>query len=749
MALVIADRVKESSTTSGTGTITLGGAVTGYQAFTAIGNGNQCYYTIVNIAVATEWEVGVGTYSSSTLTRDTVLSSSNSGAKVSFSAGNKEVFVTYPADRSVSQADIGTAPNEIPLNQYLGSLAYQDLDSVTINGGNATLDVATITAIQNDTAISNVQPSLNLDFANVKKLDPRITYARASEARYYDGKTVSKAEENLLLQSQTFDNASWIKSSVTITPNVTTAPDGTTTADSVIPTTANSVGHRITSTNASIIGASVLSWFVKPAGYSKVAIRESTSTGVYASFNLTTATVIETSASLVSDATITVLPNGWYRISAVITYTGNTGNSILVLDDSYVSGNPYSYEYAGDGTSGVYIWGAQLEQRSAVSSYTPTTTQAIINYQPTLLTASANVARFDHDPVTNESLGLLIEEQRTNLVLRSEEFDNGGWSKVNSPTITANANIAPNGTQTADLYIAGSTAGARIQGSVTIASSTTYTLSVYAKKYTTDYICFGISGVTAGIFNLMTGEVSNSAGLANSLFIKPSDNGWYRCSLTFTATASGGAVIFGAVSTPTFTSGTYANNTEGDSCFIWGAQLEAGAFPTSYIPTVASQVTRSADSASMTGANFSSWYRADEGSFYMEANSTRPLGSFLSLIDTGVGSSTANRNTLVVNLNAVNYSSINNGVVDLTTNTSNFRTADPFKVAYSAQDNSLAVCLNGGVVATDTSGTLLKTVDNLKLGVRSDFGIPLNGTIKKLSYYPQRLSNEELQEMTS
>jgi hypothetical protein len=133
MALVIADRVKESSTTSGTGTITLGGAVSGYQAFTAIGNGNQCYYTIVNIAVATEWEVGVGTYSSSTLTRDTVLSSSNAGAKVSFSAGNKEVFVTYPADRSVSQADIGTAPNEIPLNQYLGNLSFQNSNAVVLN----------------------------------------------------------------------------------------------------------------------------------------------------------------------------------------------------------------------------------------------------------------------------------------------------------------------------------------------------------------------------------------------------------------------------------------------------------------------------------------------------------------------------------------------------------------------------------------------------------------------------------------
>lgn len=135
MALVIADRVKETSTTTGTGTFTLGGVVTGYQAFSAIGDGNQCYYTIVGVSVASEWEVGIGTYSSSTITRDVVLDSSNSGSKVSFSVGNKEVFVTYPADKSVSEIDIGTAPNEIPLNQYLGALAYVDTEYPQVDIG--------------------------------------------------------------------------------------------------------------------------------------------------------------------------------------------------------------------------------------------------------------------------------------------------------------------------------------------------------------------------------------------------------------------------------------------------------------------------------------------------------------------------------------------------------------------------------------------------------------------------------------
>jgi len=99
MALVLADRVKETTTTTGTGTVTLLGASTGYQSFSVIGNANTTYYTIAG-QTGSEWEVGIGTYTSSgtTLARTTVLASSNSGSLVTFSAGTKDVFVTYPAE---------------------------------------------------------------------------------------------------------------------------------------------------------------------------------------------------------------------------------------------------------------------------------------------------------------------------------------------------------------------------------------------------------------------------------------------------------------------------------------------------------------------------------------------------------------------------------------------------------------------------------------------------------------------------
>lgn len=103
MALVLKDRVKETSTTAGTGTLTLAGAVAGYQSFSVIGNSNTTYYAIVD-GTANTWEIGIGTYTSSgtTLSRDTILESSSGGSAVSFASNSKDVFVTYPAERAVA-----------------------------------------------------------------------------------------------------------------------------------------------------------------------------------------------------------------------------------------------------------------------------------------------------------------------------------------------------------------------------------------------------------------------------------------------------------------------------------------------------------------------------------------------------------------------------------------------------------------------------------------------------------------------
>lgn len=119
MPLVVADRVRETTTSTGTGTITLAGAASGFQSFAVIGNGNQTYYTIAASAGGA-WEVGIGTYTSSgtTLSRDTVLASSNSGSLVNFGAGTKDVFVTYPAARSAfGGGSSGIITNQATISQ--------------------------------------------------------------------------------------------------------------------------------------------------------------------------------------------------------------------------------------------------------------------------------------------------------------------------------------------------------------------------------------------------------------------------------------------------------------------------------------------------------------------------------------------------------------------------------------------------------------------------------------------------------
>ena len=121
MALILADRVKENTTTTGTGTIVLGGAQTGYQSFAVVGNANTTYYTIADQTGST-WEVGIGTYYSGnvSLARTTILSSSNAGAVANFTSGTKDVFVTYPSETSA----LGGSGQAIIVNQANATANY-------------------------------------------------------------------------------------------------------------------------------------------------------------------------------------------------------------------------------------------------------------------------------------------------------------------------------------------------------------------------------------------------------------------------------------------------------------------------------------------------------------------------------------------------------------------------------------------------------------------------------------------------
>lgn len=155
MALVLADRVQETSTTTGTGTFTLDGAIAGYVSFAAIGDGNTTYYTIVG---GTQWEVGVGTYTASgtTLSRDTVLSSSNSNTLVDFLAGSKKVFVTYPAERAIYENATGAV--------VFADVTATNANVTTLTATNAnvtTLNVSGTATFLDTTTAEHVNPSTN------------------------------------------------------------------------------------------------------------------------------------------------------------------------------------------------------------------------------------------------------------------------------------------------------------------------------------------------------------------------------------------------------------------------------------------------------------------------------------------------------------------------------------------------------------------------------------------------------------
>jgi hypothetical protein len=199
---------------------------------------------------------------------------------------------------------------------------------------------------------------------------------------------LEKQSTNLITYSEQFDNAAWTKLNGSVTANIAVSPDGTSNADAFIPNTTSGV-HALRSNLFNQSATASHSWFVKANGYTKIAVRESELVGNYATFNLATGTLISTNQT----GSIQNLGNGWYRCTLVDTTTGvNAQTSVVVLPDSYTSGDPIVVNWSGDGTKGVFAWGAQVE----ISSYPTYPT----SYIPTTSASATRVA----DDITNTFL---------------------------------------------------------------------------------------------------------------------------------------------------------------------------------------------------------------------------------------------------------------------------------------------------------------------------------------------------------
>jgi len=367
-----------------------------------------------------------------------------------------------------------------------------------------------------------------------------------------------------------------------------------------------------------------------------------------------------------------------------------------------------------------------------------------VNASGFIETVGNTTPRFDYDPVTLAPRGLLIEEARTNLLLQSETFDNASWPKTDA-TVTANVTNAPSGTAVADkLAETATTAAHSVSQIVTIAIGTSYTYTVYAKAAERNWIALQFTGgMTANhgaYFDLANGVVGNLISSPASASITKLADGWYRCSITsapatgtsttaWVYTASGNGVV------------SYLG-TAGSGIYLWGAQFEAGAFATSYIPTVASTVSRSADVATMTGTNFSTWWNATQGTFVVDADTVQASGN--RMIEASAGSLSR-----VVDIYAAGGPVVQmyNGTTAYSTS-NNFTLGSPIKVAGAYQTANYAVVLNGGTVRTDAA-VLVNTADSLQIGRFSGASNYLNGHIRSLAYYNTRLPNTQLQTLTA
>ena len=316
-------------------------------------------------------------------------------------------------------------------------------------------------------------------------------------------------------------------------------------------------------------------------------------------------------------------------------------------------------------------------------------------------------------------------------------------------SITSNTIVAPDGTLTGDKLVEDTTNNNHtVRQPITVTSGATYTSSCFIKAGERTECAVEIyTGATVyrAVFNLLTGAFISSTG-TGSYNVSSVGNGWFRISITAAAsTTTLNPFIF------TSSGGNISYTGDGYSgIYIWGAQLEAGAFPTSYIATTAATVTRNADVASMTGTNFSSWFSSAEGTFYGEAAVSFVTTNFPTLC---VAYQVSSSNAIYLNSRGgaspngrfeVNFAGVPQAVINNSTISSNttFRSAGSYKF------NDFALSTNAASVGTDTSGSLPAPTS---LSIGSDIGVGqfANGTIKKIAYYPLRLTNAQLQALTS
>jgi hypothetical protein len=596
-----------------------------------------------------------------------------------------------------------------------------------------------------------VLPTLDLDFLNAG-LDPRITFTRESNATLIgaDG-TLQYAPHNLVPFSEQFDDAAWTKTNASISANVEVAPDGTTTADKLVENTLSGVHSARYLVTAASLTTYTQSVYVKAAGRTKGQLQiYGSGGGSTVNFDLGAVTATAAGAYggwAAASATIASIGSGWFRV----TNTATTNSTLTAFNvEVFCSDASGAGTYTGDGTSGLFIWGAQANI-GALQPYYPTTTAA---YQG---------PRFDYDPITLAPRGLLIEEQRTNRIRNSTMQGAVAGSPGTAPT---NWSVQAVAGTTASIVGAGVTGGisytdVRFSGTPTATADLVVffeTVSgvaaangqVWAASAWLSLV--GGSLANVGVIRLRGDQFTAAQAYINTLSFDSTIHTTLASSLSrflgATTTNNASTAFFRPAVGLAVTSGAAIDIT----LRIGLPQLELGAFATSAIPTSGAAATRAADVAVMTGANFSDWYNAGQGTVFAELTYFGQLiGSAAASNPIQIDDGTQNNRILIRTVrDSVNPQAdvtvYSGGALQMdTAGLVPVAAGTVYKRAIAYAANNAQAANNG---APD-GGTAVSFAVPVGVNALTVPGADTAMHIRRLSYYPRRLTNAQLQALTA
>ncbi len=402
-----------------------------------------------------------------------------------------------------------------------------------------------------------------------------------------------------------------------------------------------------------------------------------------------------------------------------------------------------------------FVTGA-LDSRITFTRPDATTCATYFGSDGLLKTAAANVARFDYDPATFAPRGLPIEESRANLLLWSRDMTNAAWAKTDTTPVRNQIGV-DGSANSACLITEGVAGNASTTQSKTVAAGSVTTVSFVLKRGNTDWVrvIAAETTLTDGCnawFNLATGSkgavTARGAGTGFSSTITNLGNGFYWCTVTVTPNASyTSAALFVASALGDSQTGRVNNSTYIVDC----AKLEVGAFSTSVITTSSTALTRAADKAVMTGTNFSNWFNSAAGTFACELDTKGAAGSFPTVF--GITDGTTNNAILAFYAGGSSMTPGLNvttgGVTQINTTGSTAVTpGDIAKYAMSYGAGGVSFCGNGGAIVGASGLTLPAGLNAIGIGSYPDGGNPANGRIRRMTYYPGRLSDSQLQQLT-